>query len=303
MVERLNHHNLCSEVGRSEFSVIGIVCYASIWRSFMGDPLETSKECYVRLPRTAGRSGGHSSVPLMLRCTTDKQTQPIVEGRTIIHSRGDGALAVHGTFDMDADRDILNVPDSGSLRAWWHDILRMHRCYSCYAIFLLLPSDKEAVRYLTDFGRELDLISGENCLIIVLSEDESRRVGFDEALWRAAVTEQASGGYSISIARLFEIDFARFPCLILFEDIRSPRHAIVTLRGMTAEEIADRLRKAFSVIQEAVANGKNPVEAIESRRRSDSFQRRGQSIIGGLRSLGEKTFETAVETWIKAIFV
>ncbi|MEK6575574.1 MAG: hypothetical protein AABZ58_14795, partial [Chloroflexota bacterium] len=52
------------------------------------------------------------------------------------------------------------------LRRWWHEIQRLGGRYSCYAIFLVLPSDREAIRYLHEFGKELDLISGEDCLVV-----------------------------------------------------------------------------------------------------------------------------------------
>ena len=72
--------------------------------------------------------------------------------------------------------------DHRSVREWWHDVLRNYGYYSCYAIFLALPSDKEIIRYLTDYGRELDLISGENCLVIALSKTDFRRSGFDKEI-------------------------------------------------------------------------------------------------------------------------
>src|ERR1051325_2501992 len=54
--------------------------------------------------------------------------------------------------------------DPGSTRALWHYILKSHGKYSCYAVFLLLPSDVEAIRYFKEFGKELDMISGKECL-------------------------------------------------------------------------------------------------------------------------------------------
>ena len=64
------------------------------------------------------------------------------------------------------------VPDRRSLRKWWHMILHQEGRYQCYSIFLVLPSDKEALRYLMDFGTEIDLISDKDCLIITLGQAE-----------------------------------------------------------------------------------------------------------------------------------
>jgi hypothetical protein len=194
----------------------------------------------------------------------------------------------------------MTLADRNKLRAWWHQVLRDHGRYSCYAVFLLLPSDKEVLRYLTEASKELDLISGDYCLVIALSEAEFRHFGFSTKTWSTAVKEHTSKGHSIQVAQLFHIDFAQFPCLVLFQDIRSPAHIVVTLKQMTAEEIAEKMRVIFWTIQNAVFRKANPLEAIEARRNSESFRKTGQTIVSELRSLAGKTFSTAVEAWIKA---
>lgn len=206
-------------------------------------------------------------------------------------SQSDGALSI---------RPFPSFPERSSLRLWWHDILRHHGRYSCYAIFLLLPSDKAAMHYLTNFGRELHLISGNSCLVIALSEARSKRFDFDDKVWDVAVREQVSEGYSIRIAQLFGIDLLKFPCLVVFEDIRSSKHVVVTLKDMSVAEIADKMREVFSVIQEAITTKVNPLEMLEAHRNNLSFRKAGQTIVSELRSLAGKTFETAIEAWIKA---
>jgi hypothetical protein len=208
-----------------------------------------------------------------------------------------------------------NRQDKSALREWWHAILRNHGRYSCCAIFLVLPSDKETIRYLTDFGIELDLVSGENCLVIALSKDEFRRSGFDtaikkasvterissflEEMWNAAIREHVSDGYSVHVAQLFEIDLTDFPCLLVFQDIRSPKHVLITLKGMTAEEISEQMRSVFSIIRKAVADKENPVDALAQHRDSEALRKKGKTILTKVGSLAEKTFETAIETWVK----
>lgn len=129
----------------------------------------------------------------------------------------------------------IQSTDRQSVRDWWHEILRDHGRYSCYGIFLVLPSDKKAIRYLTKYGRELHLISNENCLIIALSENEFRYSGFDARIWHELVDEHVNEGHSLKVAKLFDIDFDKFPCLVLFQNMRSPEHMLVALKGMEVD--------------------------------------------------------------------
>jgi hypothetical protein len=195
---------------------------------------------------------------------------------------------------------LPSASDRRSLREWWHSILRNAGRFSCYAIFLVLPSDKEAIRYLSYFGKELDILSGENCLIIALSDTEARCPGVREELWQVAIAEYASRGASAEVARRFSIEFDRFPCLVVFEDIRSPKHTLITLKGMAAEEIAERMRVIFSAIEAAISENTDPVAAIQSLRNNELFVEKGKSIVSELRSIAGKTLEAAMEAWIKA---
>lgn len=114
----------------------------------------------------------------------------IAAGGHVIQA-GAGATVIIGMSS-----DPANFKEKSQLREWWHGILRSYGRYYCYAIFLVLPSDKEALRYLTDFGREIDLISGVNCLVIALGKTEFKRSGFNEETWSELVKEHSSEGYS-----------------------------------------------------------------------------------------------------------
>jgi hypothetical protein len=72
------------------------------------------------------------------------------------------------------------------LQNWWHTVLREHDKYFCFAILLVLPADEDAIRYATDFGKELDSISGKDCLVLVLTDTHVQHSGLDERLggWR-----------------------------------------------------------------------------------------------------------------------
>ena len=188
--------------------------------------------------------------------------------------------------------------------------------YSCSAIFLVLPSDKETIRYLTEFGNELDIISGENCLVIAIGKSEFRRSGFDEKIqkptvskrfasfldemWNSAIKEHVTNGYSVKIAQLFSVEIDSFPCLLIFEDIRSPQHLLITLKGMTAEEISSRMRHIFSIINKAISNKVNPLESLAKMQNKETFLKAGKTILSKVSGFTEKTFEAAMEAWINA---
>ena len=196
--------------------------------------------------------------------------------------------------------------EKSDLRLWWFNLLRKYNKHSLFAIFLILPSDKEAIRYLTEFSRELHLVSGENCLVLGMMKTEIQHprnsiFGYDEQLWNVVIEEQAFEGYSLNVARLFNIDISDFPCLILFRDIRSPEHLTISLKAMKAEEIVQQTRVLFSIVNKAIADKKDPLIMIERQRNNEQFKKTGTSIISELRSITGKTFETVIEATINAI--
>jgi uncharacterized protein YukE len=196
-----------------------------------------------------------------------------------------------------------NFDKSLAIRNWWHNILGSQERYSSYSIFLVLPSDKEVIRYMDEFSKELDLISGNDSLVIVIGNTDVKVASpqLDKRDWKLAIDEHIAKGYSLKIADMFDISMTEFPCLILFQDIRSPEHVKVLLNDMSAEEIAVKMRAIFSVIHEAVKDHQNPLNALESQRNSDAFWDKGKSIVSSLRNIAEKTFEVAMEAWIKSV--
>jgi len=204
---------------------------------------------------------------------------------------GDHATVIINKISLERDNPLL--------RTWWHDILRKHGYHSCFAIFLLLPSDKEAITYLSEFGKELDLISGENCLVIAFGKTEFKGPKFDEKAWITTLDEHVTEGISIKIAKLFDVEFTQFPCLIIFKDIRSPEHIIVTLKGVTSKDIAEKLREVFSIINIAISKNENPVHALSSKRKKEKFQKTGLSILSEVQSFAGKTLDTMMEAFIK----
>lgn len=168
-----------------------------------------------------------------------------------------------------------------------------HDAYSCYAIPLLLPSDKDAREYMKTFAHEIDLISGKNCLVIGFTKSEFKNLDSDD--WGDIIDGKTHQEYGVKISDLFGIGFTQFPCMVVFEDIHSSNHIVVTLKGMTVEEISEVMKEIFSIIRKAVSKNKSPLDALEKQRKKEKYR----AIISELRSLGEKTFETVIEALIK----
>ena len=195
-----------------------------------------------------------------------------------------------------------NVVDNKALvRNWWHRIIQIHGRYSCFAIFLVLPADKAAISYLTEYCHELDAISGRHCLVLGLGQNQLQYFDFSQDAWINAVQEQVAGGHSVIVAELFNIDFTDFPCLVLFHDIRSPKHIAVNLKGMNTEEIAQQIRAIFSIVRKASVNKSDPLIAIELERGKEQFRKAGSSTISQIQAFAGKTIETIMEATVMAI--
>lgn len=195
---------------------------------------------------------------------------------------------------------IPSATECYSLREWWHQVLRDYERYQCYAFFLCLPSDRDAIEYVTRFGKELDVLSGKNCLIIVLSRAGFRRSGYDKTIWNFAINEHIYEGYSIAVANLFKIKYTDFPCLVLFKTMHSPKRAVFSFKGLEVDEIARQMRGIFTIVQQSVTNGKDPISALGYYQGTERLNKVGAGIFGRLFGFAGKTFQTAMEAWIKA---
>ncbi len=194
----------------------------------------------------------------------------------------------------------LNIHDPYIKRSLWHSILREHGRYSSHAIFLLLPSDKEAIGYFKEFGKELDLLSGKECLVLAFSKSELKSSNFNDDIWSRVAKEHITEGVSIQIARMFKIDFTQFPCLIVFKDIRSNEHVVIDLKDCSSEMIAKIMRKVFSRINEAVSRKQDPIRAVSLMRKEEDFQKKGSAFVSEIKSVAGKTLETVLEAFFKA---
>ncbi len=196
---------------------------------------------------------------------------------------------------------IPNPPISKPLREWWHEVLRNNKQYNCYGILLAFPSDGEIRNYLNHYWRELDMISGNHCLIIVLTEIGFMRIGVDDNLRSMAINEHVEKGYSLSVAELLNIKYDEFPCLVLFNDIRSSDFTIIKLEGLDVQEISFKLRVVFSIIKEAVSHNQKPLEAIKHYWKMESIRKARKQTASKIFNFAENTFEKVLESWITNI--
>jgi hypothetical protein len=60
------------------------------------------------------------------------------------------------------------------------------------------------------------------------------------------------------------------------------------------------MRSIFSIIHRAVTNKIDPLEALVQNQDEETFRKAGKTILNKVTGFAEKTFETAMEAWIKA---
>jgi len=207
-------------------------------------------------------------------------------------------------LESESIRGLQFVPpphslESYPLREWWDEIVRRYGHYPSFATLLALPADEEVIRYQKEFGKELHLITGENCLVITLTELGFMQYGSDDKIIPLAIDEGVSNGYCLKMADLFKIQFDQFPCLILFRDIRSSDHILITLKGLSKEEVAQEMRELFSVVKQAVKEGKDPLKAVESHSRRQEFADKTKATWSSIRTFVGKTLEKAMQALIE----
>jgi hypothetical protein len=118
---------------------------------------------------------------------------------------------------------------------------------------------------------------------------------------KTLATQHVEQGFSVQFAEILGVALDEFPCLVLFEDVRSSRHMTIALRGMDAAEIAEKLKAVFSTINAAVAKGDKPLTALEAQRDREIFIKAGNSIISMVKSAAKETLETAIGAAMKTV--
>jgi hypothetical protein len=174
--------------------------------------------------------------------------------------------------------------------------------FKCYAMLLVLPGDTEAIRYLADYGRELDIISGSDCLVLVLTKTTIAIPGYpsnDQDPLPHDAVEHVGEGYSVRMAAIFGIPLTDFPCLLLFRDIRSEEFALIPLKGLSLENIIARVRAVFSSVQYAIAAGQDPLTSVKKSQAKEKTAVAGRQAASFASELADKTLEAALKTLIE----
>ncbi|MDW5552154.1 hypothetical protein [Methanosarcina sp.] len=194
--------------------------------------------------------------------------------------------------------EVINSIERSALKEWWDNLLSKYPKCRIYAIFLALPSDNKTIEYLTKFGKELDLISGNDCMVIAFTDRQIKSCGFNEETWDSIVNDNIQKGYSLKISEIFKIPFSDFPCIVFFQDINTPEHVVMTLRDMSVEDIIKNIRNMMDVIK---ADEKHqPLLVLESLRNHDRFKNKGRIIISQIQIILGKTLEALIVTLIES---
>ena len=197
---------------------------------------------------------------------------------------------------------ITPVPPLGkSIEDWWFNVLKNHGKYSCYGVVLSLPSDTEVTNYLNAFNNELDLISGENCLIIAISKSNIRRSKIDKNPIPLALRNHVDQGHSLQIAKQLKIKIIDFPCLVLFDNIQTPDYLLIPLKDLTVENISKTMREVFSLIQEAILNQEKPLKFLRRNLKIKGLRKKGYLLAINIFNFSGKTLEKIMETWINTL--
>ena len=202
----------------------------------------------------------------------------------------------------------IETEDAHSLREWWYTIIRNYGNYPCYAIFLVLSSDKEVVQYLQETRMELNAISGSSCLIIVLGNNLFITSGLKNPnlipndFMVTAIGNHITNCESAQVAELFGIDLTLLPCIVFFSDIRSSEYAFISLKNLDSSKINKTLREIFTVIHRQVKE--KPTQIIEAIRKYsalDKISNKGQQALRVVVAFFGKTIEMVVDAWVKSV--
>lgn len=176
---------------------------------------------------------------------------------------------------------------------FWLSLLKEQRKYSCYAIFFAFPTDKEAIKYLSEYSSDLQIFSNSGTLVATTGSDEYLRVNVDGKILSVEIK-----GYA-KLTHLFGVDFTVNPCVVFFENMNSSKEVLFTFKGMTAEEISETMRAAFSIIERSVREKKSPVLELQKHRNSEQLRYLGKTVTGGASNFLKHTYTTIIQELTK----
>jgi hypothetical protein len=203
---------------------------------------------------------------------------------------------------LDLDHSVsVPPPDPKKLREWWHQLLREYDRYPCCMVFLAFEQDAAAFNYLMRNHSEIDRMSGEHCLVIVLSDMGYMSLGPDRKVWNLSLTDYMDKGYSTVFADIFKVRYEEFPCCLIFKDFHSSTRVKLSIKGLTQADIAEKMRNIFSTIKEAVITGTDPLLAIESDEKQKTLLQNYKTITTAVREISSKALEPAMTAFFKVL--
>lgn len=191
------------------------------------------------------------------------------------------------TDGQETSKQINNFQDL------WFTLVREQRKYSCYAIFLVLPSDKEAIRYLTEYSSDLHIFSSSNALVMTIGSDGYLHTNIDGKKLSVEIKNYAK------LTRVFDIDYTAIPCMIVFEGLNSPNRMPVMLKGMTAEETSEKMKAIFSIIEKSAREQKSPIVVLQKHKNDEKLRHLGKTVIGTASNIFEFTYTTIIQELTK----
>ena len=194
------------------------------------------------------------------------------------------------------------IIEYSEIRSWWHDVIRStERVFPSYATFLFLPSDGDAIKYFTDFYDEVEIMSGENCCLLALTNKDFKLYAQSKDEWVDDFNLDVTNGYSAKLAQtLFGKDFNDFPCVLLFDDLRSRNCAVISLKELATYEISFLMRDVFHTINTAVSKRKKPIKELQKYMAVEKGRGIAVKITDETIKIITLSFEAVMEAFIKA---
>ncbi|MBN1439043.1 MAG: hypothetical protein JW929_06495 [Anaerolineales bacterium] len=204
------------------------------------------------------------------------------------------------------------------IKHWWDSAVVHEGSFSAYAFFLLSSSRDPLAEYLRESGGELTALAGSRCLLLSVDQDDIRRIGTEPKLqsgesqrnkdektniayFKELMKDTVAEGYSARMREYFKIPSADLPGWIFFQGIFSLEHVFLSLAGLTKGEMAPRIERVFSALGRAGSANESILKEFDALREEPVFQKEGTPRISPVRNIAGKTFQIAIELWIKSL--
>lgn len=226
-----------------------------------------------------------------------KQHNEIANGfwkHAYIKSTAPSARKRKASFKENQTKEAKSTKTSLSFHELLFSIVREQRKYACHAIFLTLPSNKEANSYIKEYYDELQVISKPNTLIMITGGDFNLRTNMGDKNLSVGLQEEYS-----KIIQSFHVDFTMLPCMIIFESINSLEGVPIFLKGLSIEEITENMKTIFTIINKAVKSKISPISALQNHKRDTKIKNTKKEVIGVVAKILDYPLKIFIQEHIK----